>query len=59
MGKYIETALPLANQRCGHSGEGRQAGAPRKPSYVVGAQPGSILSRCFGCCCNGFFIKDC
>ena len=38
MGKYIETALPLAEINDAAIREkGRQAGASRKPSYVVGA----------------------
>ena len=59
MGKYIETALPLAeiNDAAIREKAGKR-GHSRKPSYVVGAQPGSVLPRCFGCCCNGFHSRD-
>ena len=58
MGKYIETALHWQKSTMGHSGESRQAGASRKPSYVVGGAARKRPSGCFGRCYNGFLIRD-
>ena len=59
MGKYIETALPLAeiNDAAIREKAGKR-GIPQT-SYVVGRSPETSSLRCFGCCCNRFFIRDC
>ena len=58
MGKYIETALPLAEINDAAIRE--KAGKRGTPQTFIcgGGAAASVLPRCSGRCCNGFHSRD-